>query len=92
MNKILVTGAGGFIGGHLAQHLINDGYKVKSVDIKPLNEWFQVSDKSENFTKPVNMSDFFLNETQAQLQLAMFGFSDEFQEKTNKIIEDITGN
>ena len=30
-----------------------------------------------------NMHDFFLNETLAQLQLAMFGLSNEFQEKTN---------
>jgi len=43
---------------------------------------------SENFTKSVDISDFFLNETQAQLQLAMFGFSDEFQEKTNKNIRN----
>ena len=63
MNKILVTGAGGFIGGHLAQHLINDGYKVKSVDIKPLNEWFQVSDKSENFTRDMSLLDNCLEMT-----------------------------
>ena len=43
---------------------------------------------SYNFVKPVNMSEFFLNETQAQLQLSMFGFSNEFQEKTNKKIRD----
>ena len=34
------------------------------------------------------MSEFFLHETQAQLQLGMFGFSNEFQEKTNKKIRD----
>ena len=43
-----------------------------------------LKDKSENYTKSVDMSDFFLNETLAQLQLAMFGFSDTFQESTNK--------
>ena len=43
---------------------------------------------SENYTKSVDMSDFFLNETQAQLQLAMFGFTDEFQEKTNKNVRN----
>lgn len=31
----------------------------------------------------VNMSEFFLNETMAQLQLAMFGLGDAFQEETN---------
>ena len=44
--------------------------------------------KSVNILKskkqPVNMADFFLNETMAQLQLAMFGVSEEFEEKSNK--------
>jgi cytochrome P450 len=31
----------------------------------------------------VDMSDFFLHETQAQLQLAMFGETDEFMDETN---------
>ena len=43
---------------------------------------------SDNYSKPVNMSEFFLNETQAQLQLAMFGFDNKFQEKTNKKIRN----
>jgi len=43
---------------------------------------------SDNYLKPVNMSEFFLNETQAQLQLGMFGFSDEFEQRTNKKIRD----
>ena len=34
----------------------------------------------------INIYDFFLNETMAQLQLAMFGFSNEYQEKSNKKI------
>jgi len=44
---------------------------------------------SDDYTEPVNMSDFFLNETQAQLQKAMFGFSDEFESKTNKRIRNV---
>ena len=67
---------------------------------KSLGEIFPISKKrahdcskllkriSENCTISVDMSDFFLNETQAQLQLAMFGFTDEFQEKTNKNIRN----
>lgn len=43
---------------------------------------------SSNYTESVNMSDFFLNETQAQLQKAMFGFSDEFERKTNKRVRN----
>ena len=41
---------------------------------------------SNNGTNIINISDFFLSETQAQLQLALFGFSNEFQKKTNKNI------
>jgi cytochrome P450 len=43
---------------------------------------------SNNYSIPVNMSEFFLNEAQAQLQLGMFGFSDNFQKKTNKKLRD----
>ncbi len=41
---------------------------------------------SEGLTREVEINDFFLNETHAQLQLAMFGFSDKFQEENNKEI------
>ena len=44
---------------------------------------------SYNYKEPVNMSDFFLNETQSQLQKALFGFSDEFEQKTNKRIRNV---
>ena len=33
-NKVLVTGAGGFIGHHLVTYLVDKGYWVKGVDIK----------------------------------------------------------
>ena len=48
-------------------------------------------DISKQGKRKVNMSDFFLNETLAQLQLAMFGLSEEFQENTNKKIRDAFG-
>ncbi len=43
---------------------------------------------SNNFTSAINISEFFLNETQAQLQLAMFGFSPQFEKQTNKKIRN----
>jgi len=44
----VIAGAGGFIGGHLVKEMISNGHTVKAVDIKPLNEWYQVSDKANN--------------------------------------------
>jgi GDP-D-mannose 3', 5'-epimerase len=42
--KAVVCGAGGFIGGHLVQTLLANGVDVvRAVDIKPLDEWYQVS-------------------------------------------------
>jgi GDP-D-mannose 3', 5'-epimerase len=34
VTKVLVTGAGGFIGHHLVKYLVEKGYKVRGVDIK----------------------------------------------------------
>lgn len=34
MKKVLITGAGGFIGHHLAKYLVDKGYWVRGVDIK----------------------------------------------------------
>jgi nucleoside-diphosphate-sugar epimerase len=36
-----VTGAGGFIGGHLMTALAESGHRVRGVDLKPLEEWYQ---------------------------------------------------
>ena len=47
--KILVAGAGGFIGGWLVRSLMQKGYSnVRCVDIKPIDEWYQVFSETEN--------------------------------------------
>ncbi len=46
--RVLVAGAGGFIGGHLVANLLNQGRIVRAVDVKPFDEWYQRFDEAEN--------------------------------------------
>jgi len=46
--NILVAGGGGFIGGHLIKRLLKENNKIRSVDIKPISEWYQIFDNVEN--------------------------------------------
>ena len=48
--KYLVCGAGGFIGGHLAESLVNEGHEVVCVDNKPYEYWFQISERNKNYS------------------------------------------
>ncbi len=57
MKKILVTGAGGFIGGHLIKELQNRNYLVRAVDIKPFNDWYQYSNNSENYVLDMSVKE-----------------------------------
>lgn len=44
-----MTGAGGFISGHLVRRLLGEGHEVRAVDIKPLHEWHQLHPAAENW-------------------------------------------
>ena len=47
----VVCGAGGFIGGHLVKGLIANGVNVvRAVDVKPLEDWYQVTDGVESLS------------------------------------------
>ena len=50
MSKFLISGAGGFIGGHLVRSLLNDGHEVVCADIKPIENWFQIFDSNKNYS------------------------------------------
>ena len=47
--KICIAGAGGFIGGHLAKSLFDEGAKIVCSDIKPYELWFQTNENYKNF-------------------------------------------
>ena len=48
-NCIVVAGAGGFIGGHLIADLLRKGAtNVRAIDIKPLDDWYQVFPEVDN--------------------------------------------
>jgi GDP-D-mannose 3', 5'-epimerase len=48
-DKIVVCGAGGFIGGHLVADLLRQGFQnLRAVDIKPFTEWYQRFPAVEN--------------------------------------------
>ncbi len=47
--KIVVCGAGGFIGGHLVADLLRQGRRlIRAVDLKPVEDWYQIFPEAEN--------------------------------------------
>ncbi|MHB8509668.1 MAG: NAD-dependent epimerase/dehydratase family protein [Candidatus Dormibacteria bacterium] len=53
----VVTGAGGFIGGHLVARLRSEGRRVRAVDIKPADQWYQRFDDAETLVADVSLLD-----------------------------------
>ncbi|MDP6075065.1 MAG: NAD-dependent epimerase/dehydratase family protein [Myxococcota bacterium] len=50
-SKILVTGAGGFIGGHLIANLFERGFtNLRAIDIKPIGAWYQRFEGVDNLS------------------------------------------
>jgi len=46
---IVIGGGGGFIGGHLIEYFKKQGAtRIRCVDVKPMNNWYQVFDDVEN--------------------------------------------
>jgi GDP-D-mannose 3',5'-epimerase len=55
---IVVTGAGGFIGGNLVDELLKqDHTAIRAVDVKPLRDWYRRSDHAENLCLDLNLKE-----------------------------------
>lgn len=49
MKTALVLGGGGFIGGHISNRLLKEGFYVRAVDIKPHHEYWKHSDMCSEY-------------------------------------------
>jgi GDP-D-mannose 3',5'-epimerase len=54
---IVVAGGGGFIGGHLVADLLGEGHRVRSIDLKPVEDWYQVHGDAENVVLDLRLKD-----------------------------------
>jgi nucleoside-diphosphate-sugar epimerase len=55
--RVLIAGGGGFIGGHLAAHLLRQGHAVVVADIKPFASWYQFHEFAENISVNLEHKD-----------------------------------
>ncbi|KRF20965.1 NAD-dependent dehydratase [Nocardioides sp. Soil797] len=60
---VLVAGGGGFIGGHLVADLLAQGKSVRSVDVKPQSEWYQVHPDAQNVVGDLSLLDTAMAQT-----------------------------
>src|SRR5262245_32519593 len=55
---MVVTGGGGFIGGHLVADLVRQGHRrIRAVDIKPVDDWYQAFREVDNLRLDLREKD-----------------------------------
>ncbi len=73
MKKVLVLGGGGFIGGHLAKRLKNEGCWVRVVDIKPKHEYWDLDDICNDYISCDEISPLANDADVVLLKLVLYG-------------------
>jgi GDP-D-mannose 3', 5'-epimerase len=68
---VVVAGGGGFIGGHLVADLLRQGQTVRSVDVKPQSEWYQVHDEAQNVVADLSLLDNAMESTAGAREVYM---------------------
>ena len=68
---VVVAGGGGFIGGHLVADLLAQGKTVRSVDVKPSDEWYQVHEAAENVQADLSLRESAFDATAGAREVYM---------------------
>lgn len=69
MKTILVTGAAGFIGYHLAQRLLTEGFKVIGIDNK--NDYYDVQLKTDRVNQLISQQGFVFHQVDLDNKMAI---------------------
>jgi UDP-glucuronate 4-epimerase len=77
MQTILVTGAAGFIGFHVSQRLLNDGYRVIGMD--NLNHYYDVNLKQSRLAQLTNRPNFSFDLLDLADRVGMTQLFDRYQ-------------
>jgi nucleoside-diphosphate-sugar epimerase len=88
--RALVLGGGGFIGGHLAKRLKNDGYYVRIADIKN-HEYFNHEDICDDFRLGDLRNDSFVSKIMYAPFQASLGDSENSFDEVYQLAADMGG-
>ena len=84
MKKALVLGGGGFIGGHLAKRLKDEGFWVRVVDIKEKHEYWPHDEICDEYVQgdlrdPIKVSEVMITPNQKDSQDVINSFEEVYQ-------------